>query len=108
MLDRKWAKLEDEILEYKSREFIVSGNDDVMKRIANDLSKKLEKSPCKVYLIGVEDDATVRPVLVSRLKSDRIETIRKSLKNELGINDVDICVVAQNDGAIMLLIAQRE
>jgi len=108
VLDKKWAKLEDEILEYKSGEFIVGRNDEVIKRIGSDLSKKLEKSSCKVYLIGVEDDGTVRPVPVSRLKSDRIETLRKGLKNELKVNDVDIFVVRQNEEAIVLLIARRE
>ena len=105
VLDKKWSKLEDKVLEYKSADFVAGGNGEVIARLRDDLSKKLKENPCKIYFVGVEDDGTVNPVPSSKLKSDRIETIRKGLERELISTNIYICSVPQADGSILLILA---
>lgn len=103
--DKKWSKLEDKVLEYKSASLVDGDNGKVIDRLKDDLIKKLKESPFKIYCVGVEDDGTVNPVPSSRLKSDRIETIRKGLERELTSTNIYICSVPQASGSMLLILA---
>ena len=105
VLDKKWSKLEDKILEYKSGDFVAGSNEEVIDKLSSDLKKKLKESAYKIYFIGVEDDGSVSPVAVSKWKSDRIEVIRNGIQNELGVTDIYMWPVTLTQGAILLLMA---
>jgi len=105
VLDKKWTKLEDKVLEYKSADFIAGSNEEVIAKLSGDLNKKLKESTTKIYFVGVEDDGAVNPVPLSKLKSDRIETIRKGLEHELASTNVYMCPIPQTDGCILLILA---
>jgi hypothetical protein len=105
VLDKKWTKLEDKILEYKSLDFVSGSNEEVIGRLTNDLNKKLKESPCKMYFIGVEDDGAVNPMLISKWKSDRVEAVGKGIKNALDIKDIYLWPIPVSGGTLLLLIA---
>jgi hypothetical protein len=107
-LKGKWTKLEDTVLEYKSADIFVGGNEEIIEKLSEDLKNKLKESPCKVYFIGVEDDGTIQPIPSSRLKSDRVATIRDCLKERLGIDNIYTCPVMQEQGSILLIMAFRK
>ncbi len=104
----KWTGLEDTILEYKSGDIFTGSNAEIVEKLSKDLKKKLKESPCKVYFIGVEDDGTVYPIPSSRLKSDRVSTIRDSLKGELSIDNIYAYPVIQEESGILLIMALRK
>lgn len=107
-LKAKWTGLEDTILEYKSGDIFTGSNEEIVEKLSKDLKKKLKESPCKVYFIGVEDDGTVHPLLSSRLRSDRIESIRNGLQNVLSIDNVYACPAIQGEEGIMIIIALKK
>jgi hypothetical protein len=75
----KLSKLEDKILEYKSRDFISKNDEEFVEQLSEDIVNKLKEYPCKVYILGVEDNGTFDAIPASRLKSDRVEGIRSRL-----------------------------
>ena len=107
-LKEKWTKLEDKVLEYKSADVFAGSNEEIIGKLSEDLEKKLQESPCKIYFIGVEDDGVVNPLLSSRLKSDRIESIRIGLQDALSIDNIYACPVIQGEKGILLIIALRK
>lgn len=107
LLDGKWTKLEDQVLEYTSRDFLAGRDAEVIEKLSEDLSKKLKESGCKIYIIGVENDGAVNPLPASRLKSDRIETIRSGLQNQLGTQNIYTLPVVQKEQGILLIAVLR-
>lgn len=104
----KWTKLEDSVLEYKSRDFFAGNNEEIMAKLIEDLQTKLKKSPFKIYFIGVEDNGVLDPLPLSKWKSDRIEAIRKGLEETLSAISVFLCPMTGGDGVIFLLTAKVE
>lgn len=104
-LKKKWTKLEDKVLEYKSADIFAGSNEEIIGKLSEDLKKKLKESPCKIYFIGVEDDGTIHPIFSSRLKSDRIESIRNSLQDVLCIDNIYICSAIQEEKGILVIMA---
>jgi len=103
--NKKLTKLEDEILEFKPQDYF-SGNDkEIIEKLVSDLSVKLRSNPCKIYLIGVEDDGTLNPIPSSRLKSDRIERIRKAIEEKLDPASVYLTPIISEERGILILIA---
>lgn len=107
-LKEKWTKLEDKVLEYKSGDILAGSNEEIIGKLSEDLEKKLKESPCKIYFVGVEDDGVVHPLLSSRLKSDRIESIRNGLQKALCIDNLYTCPVIQEKEGILLVIALKK
>ncbi|MBM3175412.1 MAG: hypothetical protein FJZ93_06765 [Chloroflexi bacterium] len=102
-----WTKLEDGILEYKSRDWLVGKDRELINKLSEELVVKLKTSPCKVFIIGIEDTGTVSPFPASRLKSDRIETMRNEVQNQLGVPNIYAIPIIQGDKGILLLAALR-
>jgi hypothetical protein len=102
-----WTKLEGPIVEYKPRGIFDGNNDKVVEEILKDINVKLESSSCKVYIIGVEDDGTINPITRTRLKSDRIESIRKKLESKLSPTRIYALPIVQESGGIVIIIAHR-
>ncbi len=100
----KLTKLEDKILEYKSQDYFSGKDKDIIRKLCEDLSKKLNDSPCKIYLIGVEDGGTFNTIPKSRLKSDRLEKIRQAIQNEINTT-IRLIPILQNDKGILILVA---
>jgi hypothetical protein len=104
-LSDRLSKVEDDLLEYKSRDILSGGNGRVIDDLAHDLKKKLSKNPCKLYIVGVEDDGAFDPIPASRVQSDRIEIIRKGIQNTLPDIEVFAFSVTQKDHALLFILA---
>lgn len=106
-IGKQITKLEDDILEYKSRDYFVGNNNEIIKKIGTDLKKKLEKHPWKIYLIGVEDNGRIDPIPNSRLPSDRTETIKQKIKEIYQVDTIyliPVPVSCADNGSIIILI----
>jgi hypothetical protein len=106
-LQGKLSKVEDTVVEYKSRDILAGGDSQVIKDLAQDLRTKLSKSPCKIYIVGIEDSGTFDPFPTSRLKSDRVETIRSGLRDQLDFADIFAFPAVHQEEAVLLIIALR-
>jgi hypothetical protein len=93
-------------LEFKPSDFFTGNNSTIIEKFSDDLIKKFKKTQCKVkiYLIGIEDDGTFHPIPRSRLKSDRIESIRENIEDKID-KTVYLIPVIQNENGILILIA---
>jgi len=106
-LEEKLSKLEDEVIEYKSRDSLAGGNEEVVEKLSQDLENKLKRSPCKMYIVGVEDNGTLAPIPASELKSDRIESIKNGLQKALGLAKLYTFPVIQREEGILFILALR-
>ncbi len=108
VLHGKMSKTEDSILEYKSRDILVGGPEKVISELGEDIKVKLQSSPCKVYCIGIEDDGSLCPVSVSRIRSDRLDKIRQGLLSRFPSYEINLLPVTQGEDALlMILVLQR-
>lgn len=101
------SKVENEVLEYKSKEIFSGNNSSIISRLSEDITIKLATNPCKVYIVGVEDNGNIDPIPKSRLKSDRIESIRKGVAQKLSLEHVYILPVLQDQNGFLLLVAYQ-
>ena len=102
-----WTKLEGQIIEYKPRD-VFDGNDDkIADELSEDIITKLKSSSCKIYILGVEDDGAINPISRSRLKSDRVENIKRKTQAKLSSTNVYALPIIQDRGGIVILIAHR-
>ncbi|MDY6994364.1 MAG: hypothetical protein SVR94_17405, partial [Pseudomonadota bacterium] len=92
---------EDDLIEYKSRDSI-STNENTIRFFVDDISVKLKKNPCKFYFIGVEDNNTIDSIPASRLSSDRIETLRRGIANQLANVEINIHVIGDKELLLVL------
>jgi hypothetical protein len=106
-LEGQLSKVEDAMLEYKSRDFLGGGNKEVITGLSGDLRKKMEDSRCKIYLIGVEDNGRLDPIPSSRLKSDRIGTIRKGVQDNLRHIKIYAFPAIRQQDSVLVVIAVR-
>ena len=102
------SKLEDNVIEYKSRDVLSGGNDQVISTLAEDVKNVLKSSALAVLIVGVQDDGTIDPVPSSRVTSDRLETIRKGLARELNVEKVYVSSIPSENGALILVVANAE
>ena len=100
----KITKLEDEILEFKSRDYFGGKDEEIAMKICTDLKKKLKEPPYKIYLIGVEDDGTIGFIPDSRIKSDRLENIRQKIKQESQVTHLYLTPVKCGDNENILIL----
>lgn len=101
------SKVEDTLIEYKSRDFLGDGNGKVITRLSQDLRKKLVDSTCKLYIIGIEDDGRLDPIPSSRLSSDRIETIREGLQANSDSAHIYAFSATRAQDSVLVVIAMK-
>lgn len=82
----KFANMEDDIIELKSRDFSSGNNKDIVKKLSEDISKKIITSNFKIYILGADEKNKEFEPLVSNKFSDSrihdiIELLRKNIKN---------------------------
>jgi hypothetical protein len=105
-LNGKWSTLEG-LLEYKNSEYFSGNDDEIVNRLAADFKKKLEKSRCTVYLIGVEDDGTLDLVSKTRLGSDRLSGIRDRLQKGLDLACIYVLSIIKEGRGLIVIPALR-
>jgi hypothetical protein len=101
------TKLEDGVIEYKSRDVFTGPNKEIISVLSEDLRQKMKLSNLSVILVGIEDDGRLDPIPNSRLQSDRLEVIRKGLVSETGINNISIFPIPSDNDSILLIIAHE-
>jgi len=100
----KLTKLEDKIIEFKSPDTFHGKNNDIIDYYIKDLTKKLKNTDLKIYLIGIEDDGTLNPLPASRLKSDRINSIKENLQEILKKSILLVPIVNNGVGILILTV----
>jgi hypothetical protein len=98
------SKLEDDIIEFKSRDVLSGGNDQVISTLVEDVQGVLKSSALAILIVGVQDDGTIDAVPSSRVSSDRLETIRKGLTRELDVEKAYVSSIPSEDGALILIL----
>lgn len=107
-IGNKIVKLEDNIIEFKSREYFDGKNKEIVDKISNDLKKKLASNHTKIYLIGVNDDGSLDPIPNDRLSSDRVTNLQEKIKESSQVSILHLLPVkCQNDKSIIILIVRR-
>lgn len=101
------AKLEDKVLEFKSRDYFVGDDDEIGKKIGGDLRKKLKENHYKIYLLGVEDSGRIDSIPKSRIKSNRIENVKRKIRNASGATTVHLLPIAYDESnSVIILIGE--
>ena len=79
------AQQEVDLIEYKSGDFLVGKNDDlVAENIVGDLEKKFRNSSIKVYFFGLDEDINaIRPLSIRKYNSDRLGSIEQKINQKL-------------------------
>jgi len=96
---------ENEILEYKSADFLSRSLVD-KGLLLEDVERKLSRSPVKIYLFGVEDDGRVMGVPASRLRSDVLGGLEEAVRRR-GV-DVHVALVGREKRILLLVVRRRE
>lgn len=104
---RRLTRIEDQMLEYKSRDFFSGDNEQIVQRFTSDISTKLKSVNCKIYVVGVEDNGVIDPIPVSRLRSDRVEYIRMRLEENLSLKKLYAFPVTWNQEGLLVMVALR-
>ncbi len=99
---------ENDIIEYKSRDFISGSDDDIIKRISDDINKKMKKENFKIYFFGIDEASLeIETVNIKRFNSDRVGNIEKKVRSQTGLKDLSMVRVPLNSGSILLMIARK-
>lgn len=104
---RKMNRTEDIYIEFKSRDFVSDNDAKTIENLATDIEKKINHSILKIYLIGVEDDGSIEPLISSRFKSDRIEKIKKGLEQRLYSSSIVLKPIISDNKMVLLLIVSK-
>jgi len=102
------SKLEDNVIEYKSRDVLSGRNDQAISTLAEDVQNVWKSSTLAILIVGVQDDGTIDPVPSSRVTSDRLGNIRKGLARELDVEKVYVSSIPSQGGALILVVANAE
>lgn len=77
---KKVTQNEGDVIEFKSRDFLVGKDIEIINRIADDIDTKIREQPFKIYLFGVDEKTNkVEPMTTRKFGSDRIGGIEKAL-----------------------------
>ncbi len=100
---------EDVFFELKSADYVMGNNKEIIKRLVDDLRKKLSKSQLKIYVIGVnEKNREIEPIPRSRFRDERIEKISNGISEELRKEFGDIMIkilpIELSDNRMILLM----
>jgi hypothetical protein len=71
---------EADVIELKSRDFLVGKDDAIVDRIADDINKKVKEDPFKIYLFGIDEKTNkIEPISSQKFNSGRIGGLEKKL-----------------------------
>ena len=98
---------EKEIIEFKSRDYLVGKDEAVSKRISEDAETKIKSNPFKIYFFGIEDKTKeIDPLPSNKFSSDRIgsleDKISKELSNKASINLLKVPLDVSNECLLMM------
>jgi len=105
-LNGNLTKTED-VIEFKTSEYFSGKDEQIIDKLMTDLEKKFKHGTFKIYLIGVEDSGILNPILSNRLKSDRINSIERSLQYKLGLKNLHMFPVICDTHGILILTALK-
>lgn len=103
---------ENEIIEFKSRDYLVGKDEDVSKRISEDVETKIKSHPFKIYFFGIEDKTKeIDPLPSNKFSSDRIgglkDKISKELSNTASINLLKVPLDISNE-CLLIMFAIKD
>ena len=98
---------ENEIIEFKSRDYLVGKDEDVSKRISEDVETKIKSHPFKIYFFGIEDKTKeIDPLPSNKFSSDRIGSLEDKISKELSttasINLLKVPLDISNECLLMM------
>lgn len=98
---------ENEIIEFKSRDYLVGKDEDVSKRISEDVETKIKSHPFKIYFFGIEDKTKeIDPLPGNKFSSDRIGSLEDKISKELSttasINLLKVPLDISNECLLMM------
>jgi hypothetical protein len=104
---------ENETIEFKSRDYLVGKDEDVSKRISEDVENKIKSHPFKIYFFGIEDKTKeTDPLPSTKFSSDRIGSlenrISKELSNKASVNMLKVPLDASNECLLMMFVIKDE
>lgn len=105
-----FVNIEDNIIEFKSRDFVSGNNQKIVKRLEGDIKKKLRESCFKIYMLGAnEDTKEFEPLSLNKFDDNRISQI-KSLLQKTGIHNTYFLKVPSKDAknCILILIVMED
>ena len=96
---------EDEALELKSRDFVAGNDKEIIKRLKNDIEKKMKEHSFKVYIIGADEKTKkIEPMPSSRFDDSRLQNLEVKLQKELGHIKLNVIRIPSKDGTNCILI----
>ena len=96
---------EDKALELKSRDFVAGNDKEIIKRLKDDVEKKMKQSYFKVYIIGADEKTkNIEPIPSSRFDDSRLQNLEESLQEELEHIKVNLIRIPSKDGDSCILI----
>jgi len=103
---------ETEVIEFKSRDYLVGKNEEISKRISEDIKTKISSHPFKIYFFGVEDTTKkIESLTSSRFSSDRIGSLEKKIIDDLD-NDLRVSLLKVpldvDDECILIMLVVKE
>jgi len=98
------TKTEDVFFEYKSREIFTGKNDNIISLLVKEIKSKILTNTCVVIIIGIEDDGSFDPIPSSRLNSNRVETIKTGIEEEIPNIEVFPFQINQDNASLVLMV----
>jgi hypothetical protein len=99
---------ESDKIEFKSRDFMVGKDIEIIQRISKDLVKKLQIASFKIYLFGAnEDTLEIEPLTNNNFHSDRLNAIEHGISKELNDKiEINIVKIPLGNKCLLELLAR--
>lgn len=101
---------ENDVIEFKSRDFLVGKDREIFERISKDLVTKMESSSFKIYIFGVDEKfGRMEPLNSDRFSSDRIGHLERKISSGLGGNTKILLAkvpIRGNNECLLILVAK--
>lgn len=90
---------EGDVIEYKSRDFLVGKDNEIVNRVTDDILKKVREEPFKVYLFGVDEKTnSLEPITSRKFCSDRIGGLEKKIMKKCNCIKISLVKIPLNQG----------
>lgn len=99
---------ESNVIEFKSSDYLQGNDDDIIKRVSEDLDKKVLNNDFKIYFFGIDEKThEIESINSRRFNSDRIGSIENKLRIKTGLS---LCLikVPLDKGTIMVMTATKK